>query len=98
MSPPKAKTPTVLGVHPGMLDEVRYGTGPLWAAEGITRMVALARFGIPAVAFPGCWGWMSHGEPLKCWRYVHLRGRLVLVSFDADYRTNEHVHNAMQKL
>jgi hypothetical protein len=98
MSPPSKRARMVLGVHPGMVEGVRTGARPLWLVEGITRAAALAPFGIDAVAFAGCFGWQRHGEPLECWRYVNLRGRLVLVAPDADYRTNSNVYKALRGL
>ena len=96
MSPPKERARMVLGVAPGLVDQVREGAGSLWAVEGITRGAALASFGIPSVAFAGCWGWQKDGDPLECWRHVNLRSRLVLVAFDADYRTNANVYKALK--
>lgn len=98
MSPPSDRARMVLGVHPGMIEGVRTGTGPLWVVEGITRGAALASFSLDAVAYAGCFGWQKDGDPLECWRHVNLLGRLVLVAPDADYRTNENVQKALAGL
>lgn len=98
MSPPADAARIILGVYPGMVHEVREGSEPLWIVEGATRAAALAAFGIPAVAIPGVWNWQRGSEPLRCWEYVFLRGRLVLVAFDADARTNENVQKALALL
>jgi len=74
-----------------MLEEVRTGAGPLWACEGQTRGHALARFGIPAVTYAGCYAWQKDGKPLPCWEHVNLAGRLVYDVPDADARTNSQV-------
>lgn len=97
VSPPGERTRIVLAVVPEMLDEVRNGTGPLWSVEGITRAAALAPYGIPAVAYPGCWNWQKDGEPLACWEHVNLAGRLVLVGMDGDWRINEKVQMALSE-
>jgi hypothetical protein len=39
------------------------------------------------VSYAGCYAWKQDGEPLRCWDYVNLNGRLVLDVSDADYRT-----------
>ena len=83
---PKGARP-VLAVHPWTADEARTGTGALWAVEGITRLLALAERGIPAVSYAGCYTWQKDGEPLEDWRAVNL-GRLVYDVPDADARTN----------
>jgi hypothetical protein len=93
VSPPAERAPVVLAVVPSMLDEVRDGTGPLWSVEGITRAAALAPHGIPAVAYAGCYNWQKDEEPLRCWDYVNLRGRLVFDVPDADARTNAQVQD-----
>lgn len=99
VSPPGERARMVLGANPGLVEEVRTGAGPLWAVEGITRVAAVASFGIPAVGYAGCFGWRRKGgEPLECWQHVNLRGRLVLVAPDADYRTNENVQKALAGL
>jgi hypothetical protein len=94
VSPPADRARMVLGVAAEMLDEVRDGTGPLWSVEGITRAAALAPYGIPAVAYAGCYNWQKDGEPLRCWDCVNLDGRLVFDVPDADARTNAQVQEA----
>jgi hypothetical protein len=79
-----------------MLDEVRNGTSPLWSVEGLTRAAAVAPYGIPAVAYAGCFSWQADGKPLRCWDYVNLEGRLVYVVPDADWRTNENVQKGLE--
>ena len=98
VSPPSERARIVLGVVEEMLEEVRSGTRPLWVVEGATRGAALFRYGIPAVFMGGCWNWQTGGEPLECWHHVNLKGRLVLVALDADWRTNELVHEAQAQL
>lgn len=98
MSPPSERARMVLGAHPGLVEEVRTGVGPLWVVEGITRVAASASFSIAAVGYAGCFGWQRDGEPLECWRHINLKGRLLLVAPDADYRTNENVQKALAGL
>jgi hypothetical protein len=76
-----------------MLEEVRNGTEPLWACEGLTRGHALAPLGIAAVTYAGCYSWQKDGDPLPCWDHVNLAGRLVYDVPDADARTNWQVQD-----
>lgn len=92
VSPPKERARPVIAVHPWTADEATGGTGELWAVEGITRLLALAERGIPAVSYAGCYTWQKGGEPLEDWRAVNL-GRLVNDVPDADARINEQVQD-----
>jgi hypothetical protein len=98
MSPPAKSARMVLGVSPGMVEEVRSGTGPLWIVEGPTRTSALAGYRVPALTIAGVWNWQKDGRPLECWRHVNLSERLVLIAFDADARTNVNVQKALTRL
>lgn len=85
----------VLSAHPWTVDAVREGTGRLWIPEGLTRLHALTGLGEVAVSYAGCHAWKQDGEPLGCFDYVNLNGRLVLDVPDADYRTNSKVQKAL---
>ena len=87
VSPPKDRARTVIACHPWTVGAVRNGPAPLWVVEGVTRMMALAELGIPAVSYAGCYSWQKDGEPLEDWQSVYLE-RLVLDVPDADARTN----------
>jgi hypothetical protein len=90
-----------LDVNPMMLDEVRHGGGDLWATEGCKKVDSLASRGEPAVGFIGVWNMAVPGTkgtiPLACWQHVRLRGRRVIVVFDADARTNPDVQEALRR-
>jgi hypothetical protein len=98
MSPPAKSARMVLGVFPGMVEEVRSGTGPLWIVEGPTRTAALAGYRVPSLTIAGVWNWQKDGRPLECWRHVNLSERLVLIAFDADTQTNANVQKAQARL
>jgi len=93
MSPKGARM--VLSVHPWTANEARHGTGRLWLLEGVTRLLAVTDRGEVGASYAGCNAWKQHGEPLRCFDYVNLSGRLVLDVPDADYRTNESVQDAL---
>ncbi len=105
-STPKYETPAgsriTLDVNPVMLDEVRAGSGDLWITEGCKKVDALASRGIPAVGIIGVWNFAEPGSkstrPLPCWSHVRLRGRRVIVVYDADARTNPNVQEALRRL
>lgn len=103
---PKYETPhgagVFLDVNPLMLEEVRTGTGELWITEGAKKVDALASWGVPAVGVTGVHAAAVKGSkgtvPLPCWRYVRLRGRTVIVAYDADAKTNASVQEGLRRL
>jgi hypothetical protein len=104
-SAPKYETPTgstiTLDVNPLMLEEVRCGDGDLWITEGSKKVDSLASRGEPAVGFIGVWNMAAPGTkgtvPLACWQHVRLKGRRVIIVFDADARTNPGVQEALRR-
>jgi hypothetical protein len=90
-----------LDVNPLMLEEVQRGNGDLWITEGCKKVDSLASRGEPAVGFIGVWNMAVPGTkgtvPLPCWKYVRLRGRRVIIVFDADARTNASVQEALRR-
>jgi hypothetical protein len=102
---PKYETPhgsrITLDVNPLMLEEVRHGDGDLWVTEGCKKVDSLASRGEPAVGFIGVWNMAvpkTKGTvPLSCWQHVRLRGRRVIIVFDADARTNPDVQEALRR-
>ncbi len=103
---PKYETPQgagiMLDVNPLMLEEVRSGTGELWITEGCKKVDALASWGIPAVGLTGVYmaavPKTKGAEPLPCWHHVRLKGRTVIIAFDADAKTNVDVQEALRRL
>src|SRR5215203_3578326 len=102
---PKYETPAgsriTLDVNPLMLEEVRCGDGDLWITEGCKKVDSLASRGEPAVGFIGVWNMAvpktKSRIPLSCWNHVRLRGRRVIIVFDADARTNPDVQEALRR-
>src|SRR5215203_1371698 len=102
---PRYETPAggriTLDVNPLMLEAVRHGDGDLWITEGCKKVDSLASRGQPAVGFIGVWNMAvpkTKGTvPLSCWQHVRLRGRRVLIVFDADARTNPDVQEALRR-
>lgn len=104
-SAPKYETPTgstiTLDINPLMLEAVRHGDGDLWITEGSKKVDSLASRREPAVGFIGVWNMAVPGTkgtvPLACWQHVRLRGRRVIIVFDADARTNPDVQEALRR-
>jgi hypothetical protein len=104
-SAPKYETPAgshiTLDVNPLMLDQVRHGDGDLWVTEGCKKVDSLASWGEPAVGFIGVWNMATPKTkgtvPLACWQHVRLKGRRVIIVFDADARTNPDVQEALRR-
>src|SRR5215218_1021016 len=104
-STPRYETPAgstiTLDVNPLMLEEVRHGDGDLCVTEGCKKGDSLASRGEPAVGFIGVWNMAvpkTKGTvPLSCWQHVRLRGRRVIIVFDADSRINPHVQEALRR-
>src|SRR5215210_1427979 len=103
---PKYETPggvsPVVDVHPRMLEEVRYGSGPLLITEGAKTGDAATSWGIPTVVLAGVWMWcVPKAKPYRlkpCFDHVQLEGREVYVAFDSDCMSKEGVQDALAAL
>lgn len=94
---PKGRA-AVLDVHPHNRDRIADPTVRLWITEGIKKGDALTSRGECVVTLSGVFNWRSTLGTLGDWEDVPLRGREVLVLFDADAATNRHVARAMARL
>jgi hypothetical protein len=103
---PRYETPTgsriTLDVNPLMLEEVRGGDGDLWLTEGCKKVDSLTSHGEPTVGIIGVWNFADPGSksrmPLSCWNHVRLKGRRVMIVYDADAKTNPDVQEALRRL
>lgn len=87
-----------LDVPPLMANAVRTVTAPLWITEGVKKADALASKGLPVVALTGVFNWRSRMGTLGDWEDIPLKGRTVVICFDADARHNRMVTGAMRRL
>ncbi len=94
---PKGRS-AVLDVHPHNRDRIADPTVRLWITEGIKKGDALTSRGECVVTLSGVFNWRSTHGTLGDWEDVPLRGREVLVLFDADAATNRNVARAMARL
>lgn len=93
---PVAKRPR-LDVPPVMANSARVVTTPLWITEGVKKADSLASKGIAAIALSGVYNWRSRFGTLGDWEDIPLKGRTVVICFDADARHNMSVLNAMRR-
>ena len=71
---------------------------PLWITEGIKKADALTSRGYCAMALYGVFNWRSSLGTLGDWEDIELKGRLIVICFDADARDNANVARAMARL
>jgi hypothetical protein len=72
---------------------------PFWCVEGVKKCLAVAQLGLPAVGFEGIEGWHAKGsrDLLPDFERVPLRGRVVELLPDGDWRTNPHVRRGVER-
>ena len=87
-----------LDVHPRNTDKLLDPTVPLWITEGIKKGDALTSAGACTVSLTGVFNWRSRLATLGDWEDICLKGRKVVICFDADARTNANVLRAMIRL
>ncbi len=75
------------------LGEVLNGDCPIWLLEGEKKGAAVAQLGLPAIGFAGIEGWRARGsrELLPDFDGIPLRGRVIELVPDSDWRTNPSV-------
>ena len=88
-----ARVSCYLDVLPRFADDLDNLSIPLWFTEGIKKADALASLGHPVVpvSLNGVWGWSYDGELLPDFDQIALDSRPVVIAFDSDADTNEHV-------
>lgn len=70
---------------------------PLWITEGTKKVDALVTHGRAAIGISGVFNWRSKLGTLGDWEDIPLKGRIVVVCFDADARDNRNVQLAMAR-
>lgn len=100
-----AGVPPVVSVPPGHQDLVMHPDIPLLIVEGTKQHLAAAS-AVPLpqpkplaiVGVQGCWGWSSDGLLSEDMRAIPMRGRDVIVAFDADRLSKRNVYDAGMRL
>lgn len=104
-----SKGPSRLDVHPrwsadrGALDAsllplIQDPTRRLWITEGVKKADSLTSKGEVTIALAGVYNWRNTHASLGDWEDVRIKGREVVICFDADAVTKTHVAQAMARL
>lgn len=104
-----AKGPSRLDVHPrwsadrGMddptlLPAISDPAMRLWITEGVKKADSLTSRGEVTVALAGVFNWRNTHATLADWEDIRLKGREIVVCFDADAITKPQVAKAMARL
>jgi P4 family phage/plasmid primase-like protien len=89
-------TGTVLDVHPANTEDVRDTSVPLYVTEGVKKGDALTSRGLCAVSLAGVWNWKRDGAAHPDWESIPVKGRRVVLVFDADATSNDGVTKAQR--
>lgn len=97
---------STLDVHPrwsrdpgGMeLPAIQDVTKRLWITEGVKKADSLTSRGEVTIALSGVFNWRNTHGTLGAWEDVRLRGREVIVCFDADTVAKPQISQAMARL
>lgn len=71
---------------------------PLWITEGMKKTDALVSQGLAALGLTGVFNWRTRMGTLGDWEDIPLKGRTVVLCFDADASGNRNVQLAMARL
>lgn len=104
-----AKGPARLDVHPrwsrdrgsadaSLLPFIQDVTRRLWITEGVKKADALTSRGEVTVALAGVYNWRNTHAALGDWEDIRIKGREIVICFDADAVTKPHVAQAMARL
>lgn len=70
----------------------------LWITEGVKKTDCLVSQGLAAIGLTGVYNWRNKQGTLGDWEDVPLKGRVVVLCFDADAQGNRNVQQAMARL
>lgn len=91
-------SPNHVDIPPLIAGLVRDPKHPLWITEGVKKADCLASRGKAVVTLTGVFNWRSKLGTLGDWEDIPLKGRTVVVCFDADARQKRTVLLAMVRL
>jgi P4 family phage/plasmid primase-like protien len=87
-----------LDVHPRNRDQIKDVLVPLWITEGIKKGDSLTSLGCCVVTLTGVFNWRSKHQTLGDWEDIPIKGREIIICFDADAKKNMNVARAMVRL
>jgi hypothetical protein len=92
----------IVDVHPRSLESFKDPSVPLWVTEGCKGGDSLVSQGLCAVALAGVYNFAvkdTHSKTLlSCWDHINLESRKVIVAYDADAQSSEHVQEGLGRL
>ena len=93
-----------IDAHPFVRPLLPRADVPLFVTEGLVKSDAAVAAGLCCVTLCGVWSWRGArergGPPLALpdWDAIALRGRVVVLAFDADVMTKKSVYSALVRL
>jgi P4 family phage/plasmid primase-like protien len=101
-SPVKYETPSgrppVLDVPAFTAEALNNEGTALWITEGMKKVDALVTQGMACIGLTGVFNWRSSMGVLGDWEDIPVKGRTVVLCFDADASGNRNVQLAMSRL
>lgn len=91
------KAPLVVDVPEFTRTALQSETTPLWVTEGMKKTDALVTQGMAAVGLTGVFNWRNRQGVLGDWEEIPIKGRPVVLCFDADAAGNRNVQMAMSR-
>jgi P4 family phage/plasmid primase-like protien len=73
-------------------------TAALWITEGMKKVDALCTRGLAAIGVSGVFNWRQGSGVLGDWEEIPVKGRPMVLCFDADAAGNRMVQQAMKRL
>ena len=91
--------PLVIDVPPYTAERLRANPGAsLWMTEGVKKVDSLVSQGMATIGFTGVFNWRNSHGVLGDWETIPLKGRSIVLCFDADAAGNRNVQLAMARL
>lgn len=91
------KAPIVIDIPSFTRDALQTEGTPLWVTEGMKKTDSLVTRGLAAVGLTGVFNWRNKQGVLGDWEEVPIKGRPVVLCFDADAAGNRNVQMAMSR-
>jgi P4 family phage/plasmid primase-like protien len=93
-----SKAPLVIDVPEYTRGVLTDTSVPLWLTEGMKKTDALVSQGLAAIGLTGVFNWRNSHGVLGDWEEIPIKGRVIVLCFDADAAGNRNVQLAMSRL
>jgi len=87
--------PNHLDVHPRNKDKIVDPAVELWITEGIKKGDSFTSWGLCVISLTGVFNWRTKSRTVGDWEDVLIKGREIVICFDADTLTNKMIKNSM---